>query len=272
MARAQSFVERMWERMFWIVGTVQQGAGIAAQVKLLLGGIWFLINDAWKSSLCFTARIEQFGRSLPFEFADLGDYGLVHEIFLSDAYDRPLPHTVHTVFDLGANVGVSALYFRLRHPDAIIHCFEPDPDNVARLQRNADLLSQTHVHDFAVWSARETLTFYVDPHRGSSSSAFAVRSRQNAVSVEACTLTDAFDEAGVEQVGLLKVDVEGAEEEVLTAFDDYDRIRALHGEVHGDRCDAEAVLQTVKVNFDCVDVTPMDLDARWYVAAYQDGR
>lgn len=261
----------MQDRLHWILGTVRQGADTASQVKLLLGGLWFLINDSWKTPLRFTARIEQFGRSLPFQFADLSDYGLICELFLSDAYDRPLPHDVETIFDLGANVGVSALYFRLRYPDATIHCFEPDPRNVRRLRTNAALIGQTRVYDVAVWSGRETLSFYVDPHRGTGSSPVTSRSRQQEIRVDARPLADAFPAAGVEQVDLLKMDVEGAEEAILTTFHDYDRVRAIRGEVHGDLCDARAVLHAIESHFDHVDVLPMDIDDRWYVAAHQNG-
>ena len=267
MGRYSSFLGRLKTRFSWILFTTQQGADFPSMVKLFLGGVWFLVNDSWKSRLRFTAHIKRFGRVRPFQFADLGDYGLVREIFRSDTYNKTLPHDVNTIFDLGANVGVATLYFRLLYPDATIHSFEPDPKNVSRLRKNAELLGNAHVHEIAVWSSRTTLSFHADPHRGSSSSVYASRSRQEEIRVEACSLSEAIHVTGAETVDLLKFDVEGAEGEIFTSSAQLDRVRALSGEVHGDLCDAEAVLTTIKENFEDVEVVPMEIQGRWYVSA-----
>jgi len=271
MLRWQSFIDRLWERVRWIWDTTRLGGDLSSKAKLLFGGIWFLLNDSWKSRLQFTARIQRFGRVLPFQFSDLGEYGLICEIFSADTYERETLQQADVIFDLGANVGVSALYFRLRFPEATIHCFEPDPTNLRRLRANAQLLGQVQIHDFAVWRTRTSLSFHVDPHRGSSSSAYASHSRQEEVSVSARPLTDAFDAAGVSSVDLLKFDVEGAEEKIFDAFDEFGRVHAVTGEVHGDYCDAETVLQAIRSNFDKVDITPMGIERRWYVNARRNG-
>src|SRR5688572_10979739 len=37
--------------------------------------------------------------------------------------------SVHTIFDVGANVGVTATRYAHLFPDATIHCFEPFPES-----------------------------------------------------------------------------------------------------------------------------------------------
>ena len=43
---------------------------------------------------------------------------------------------IHTVVDFGSNIGLSALYFLTRTPDARCYLFEPLPMNIERLRRN----------------------------------------------------------------------------------------------------------------------------------------
>jgi FkbM family methyltransferase len=269
MRALASFVRRVWDRLGWIVGTAQLGATASARLKLVLGGLWFFVNDSWKSSLQFTAPIEQFGRSLPFRFEDLGDFGLFCEIFRTTAYADLLPDTADVVVDLGANVGVSALYFRLRYPRATLYCFEPDPANLRRLRAQAAAWGEMHVRNVALWSSDDTLTFYTDPHRGSRSAVSPTHDRQQTTRVPARTLATVLEEEGITEVDVLKFDIEGAEEQALVPFRQFERIRTLCGEVHADLCDAEAVFETIYTHYETVERTPMDIDGRWYVTARQ---
>lgn len=267
MTRVTDFLHRVQERIGWIMGTVRLSANLSSGVKLLLGGLWFFVNDSWKSGLRFTAEIEQFGRSLPFRFEDMGDFGLFCELFRSGAYEGFWPEKADVIFDLGANVGVAALYFRLRYPGATIHCFEPDPENVRRLRLQAAVLGDVRIHEEALWSSKGTLNFYIDPHRGSCSSVWPASGRQRTVQVQTRTLDSVLEEENIEVVDLLKFDIEGAEEEVLTASDRLGQIHVLYGELHADLCDAGAVLKTLNAHFDVVETTPMAVEQRSYVTA-----
>jgi FkbM family methyltransferase len=267
MSTVRDFFHRLRDRLGWILGTAQLGADLSSQAKLLLGGFWFFINDSWKSNLRFAAEIEQFGRSLPFYFEDIGDFGLFCEIFRSEAYEQSLPEKANVIFDLGANVGVAALYLRLRYPESAIYCFEPDPSNVRRLRNQAVMTGNIRVYNVALWSSNESLSFYVDPHRGSLSSVSSVHDRQQKINVEARTLDSLLQEENIREIDLLKFDIEGAEEEVLTTFDCYDKVNALFGELHADFCDADAVFRTLDAHFDAVRTTPLEIDDRWYVTA-----
>ena len=40
------------------------------------------------------------------------------------------------IFDAGANVGISALWFLAQHPEARLHCFEPEGENFRLLEAN----------------------------------------------------------------------------------------------------------------------------------------
>jgi len=264
-----SFFSRIKERFDWVKDvSVHMAADPSSKIKLFLGGIWFILNDTWKSKLSFTATVSYFGRSSLFYFDDLSDYGLFCEIFIDSPYSPEKYEDVSTIFDLGANVGVSALYFRLLYPHAHIHSFEPDPANVEQLKQNAKYLGDITIHENAVGGENGEISFYVDPHRGSSSSTQKLRDRQQEIKVETKTLDSLLEELALDKIDILKFDIEGSEEKVFTGFESYDKIRMIFGEIHGDLCDADATVSILKNNYRNIQLYPLDIDDRWYIRAH----
>ena len=58
----------------------------------------------------------------------------LNEVFCREDYRAP--RDVRVVVDLGANIGLSALYFLTRNPAVRCHLCEPNPTNVERMRRN----------------------------------------------------------------------------------------------------------------------------------------
>src|SRR6185436_1504795 len=70
------------------------------------------------------------------------------------------PGAVRTVLDIGANVGVTALYFARLFPNAAIYAFEPAPDNFAILQKNVANCARIRAFNFALDASDATLDLY----------------------------------------------------------------------------------------------------------------
>jgi FkbM family methyltransferase len=71
------------------------------------------------------------------------DLDVLREIFVDQAYGPPpeidailSANEQPRIVDLGANIGLFGLWTLGRWPSALIHSFEPDPDNLAILERN----------------------------------------------------------------------------------------------------------------------------------------
>ena len=143
--------------------------------------------------------------------------------------ERILRHGM-TAFDVGANIGLYTLLFaRCVGVDGAVHAFEPDPENLRRLRVNLVLneLENVRVTPSAVYSEPGTVTLYKFPpslnawhslgrptlpdpfHPGRTTSPVAEQR------VEATTLDTHCDRHGIERIDLLKIDVEGAELDVL---------------------------------------------------------
>lgn len=67
----------------------------------------------------------------PSNFVSLG---LLWEIFVEEVYY--LESSVERIYDLGANIGLSAVYFHLLNPSAELVCIEPLEENLHILERN----------------------------------------------------------------------------------------------------------------------------------------
>jgi FkbM family methyltransferase len=147
---------------------------------------------------------------------------------------------VRTVLDIGANAGISAVYFAAHFPHAEVHAFEPDPGNCELLRLNAQACGRIHVHPFALGASDGELTLYGSDEAinfgGFSAHAVGVnpaRSRKVPMRHAGRCLA----ELGIGSIDLLKIDTEGAEWDILTAVDPavLGQTRVIMGELHGTR-------------------------------------
>jgi FkbM family methyltransferase len=141
------------------------------------------------------------------------------EVFLEDDYrisNVELGEQARVVLDVGANIGVFSLAAAKRFPGAAIYAFEPNPDAYSRLVRNLDVneAGNTRPVNRAVHSICDTIGFSAE---GSTTS--GVVTDGGSLTVQSVTLDEFCSNNEIGRVGLLKIDVEGAEVEVLKGAD-----------------------------------------------------
>ena len=168
------------------------------------------------------------GRRLRMAVRDVPDLATIGEVLLDELYDVPGLDDVRVVVDLGSHIGSSIVFFRVRHPGAEIHGFEPDPRTFAALEANVGALEGTTIDPRAVTGADGEATFHCSPYSLASSLVGAGRP----VAVRTVSLDTLMDELGLDRIDLLKLDVEGAEYDVLAATERLGSIRAICGELH----------------------------------------
>lgn len=160
------------------------------------------------------------------------DIYIWREIFLYGIYDYPYERIVDVavVVDLGANSGLAGAYFQDRFPDVVLICVEPLVENTSMIRRQAaDRGAAWSIEEKAIGPRRGSVTFYGSewwssgtmvpgvaqarhsrPNRMESS--FALPPRE----VPTTTMDDVLAPLGGRRVSILKVDIEGAEEALLT--------------------------------------------------------
>lgn len=123
-----------------------------------------------------------------------------------------------TVFDVGANIGLSALEFaRNAGPSGKVFAFEPHPDTAARLRANLERNGVTNVEivQSAVGAELGTITFNESADATLSSATLVPRNLVRSFDVPLTTVDKAWADAGKPVVSAFKIDVEGGELAVL---------------------------------------------------------
>lgn len=139
----------------------------------------------------------------------------VRELFIEEIYkfrtDNPEPF----IIDCGAHIGMSILYFKLNYPEARIIAFEPDEHNYNLTKKNLESWGFQNVELIrkAVWVHNETISFNQTNDMGSS---IVTDSSSAAIQIPAARLRDYLNQ----KVDFIKLDIEGAEYEVVQDCDD----------------------------------------------------
>jgi FkbM family methyltransferase len=177
-----------------------------------------------------TVSITAFGHSARCTITHLPHLRLLEAIFLDGDYAVEPLHEPHTIVDLGSNIGLSILYFRLRFPAARIIGVEPDPIAFGLLRHNIARLANVTVLHAAVSDRDGSTTLWSAP--GATASALEhTHDAQRPVEVPVRTLERVLDDAGVDRVDILKLVVEGSEFKALRSLSDLRRLDAITGEV-----------------------------------------
>jgi FkbM family methyltransferase len=170
--------------------------------------------------------------------------------------------TGDTVLDVGANVGVAAAFFAEECGAGTVHSFEPVRPIYEVLRENLQAFPACIPHEYGLGSAsgRVSITYYpndwaisglyADPEAERATVKRAMlnlgvseteaegrlrdRFETETFDCELKTLSDALEAESIEQIDLLKIDVEKAELDVLAGIEDADwpRIRQLAAELH----------------------------------------
>lgn len=216
----------------WSIGSL--GASVTQRIKIfsLLLLHSFLVHAGITRPVSFSLRIVFGGINLTLYFPSIADLYLLEEIFMHKIYT--INSTVHqpkTIFDLGGNIGISALFFSICFPKAVIHVFEPDPATFLILEKNITGREHMYAHNFAIADTDGVVDFYTHKTNRQSSSLFP-RGNSIKISVSAKTLETVVRDLDIQCVDLLKFDIEGAEFALFKNLPPQFRAGVIIGEVH----------------------------------------
>ncbi len=133
------------------------------------------------------------------------------EICLKEIYRFHSKNAAPFILDCGANIGLSVIYFKQLYPKAQIVAFEPDPTVFSALVENIQSFELREVTALqkAVWKSETAVAFEPDGSVGGRIA--SANSNISRIEVPTVRLHDWLDRP----VDMLKLDIEGAEYEVL---------------------------------------------------------
>lgn len=217
-----------------------------SELKLLLrSGSWSLTRSSHQAFVP-GAPLQQYrwnGHNIHYR-PGTSDAHLIYGILLKKGkkaeYRLPEKLSPKVILDIGANVGISSIYFANRFPQASIYAIEPMPENFEVLKRNAEgrritpinvgLDAQDGQRDLILSPAESNfggLSFY---QRGAAPDA-------RRVTVTTRNPANLLRKLGIKNVDMIKIDTEGAEYPILTAFDPelLKEVTWITGELHGEQ-------------------------------------
>lgn len=181
------------------------------------------------------------GKSIPVRVRGKSiDLELIQLILREESeYRLPVSLQPRVIFDVGANIGITALYFACVYPEARIFCFEPLPDNVELLQYN----TASFADRITIIPKGLSDRIGAFPYRRSNDPAnlggggfhCVSHNHNQTLQLPVTTASHVCRELGVRKVDVFKIDTEGAELAVLKGIapEILDQVSVLIGELHG---------------------------------------
>jgi FkbM family methyltransferase len=147
------------------------------------------------------------------------------EIFIYDMYPLRLSKPDPVIVDIGANIGCFSLYAHLRYPQAKIYSVEADPavykvaaENIA----SNGLADHINLKNLALSSSDGIIALFQSEVSGWSSLYDAMGARQGRkIEVESLSLTSFCRKTGITEIDFLKIDIEGAEYDLIMGDPDF---------------------------------------------------
>ena len=191
------------------------------------------------------------------------DVRVFREVIAHEAYRDALAgmvggRTDPWIIDAGANVGLSTLYIKSRFPNARVVALEPDRDNVEQMRWHLanNGCGDVRVVEAALWPERTRLRFV---GAGESLPSWGLRVEPGEDGpVAALSPMDLIREHGIDQVDLLKLDVEGSEFPLFSAPDAATwlaRVRSIIAEFHPEFGNTYRIVEVlIRAGFDVRDL------------------
>jgi FkbM family methyltransferase len=140
------------------------------------------------------------------------DLWALQQVLIRREYECTFAGNPKVIIDGGANIGTASIFYANRYPEARIYAVEPDPSNFMMLRKNT--LNYPAVT--AVWGALWNKESSVKVAPPEAFTHWGVRVVENGGTVPSFTISSLMRSYALEFVDILKLDIEGAECEVLS--------------------------------------------------------
>jgi FkbM family methyltransferase len=166
------------------------------------------------------------------------DVRVFNQIFIKNEYKFDVNRDPEFIIDAGANIGLASIYFANQFPNARILAIEPEKENFEILVKNTEAYPNIQPVLGALWGERAEVEV-VD--RGLGNWGFMIEApsddqtlpESSHQKVQAMTVDMILERYGIQQVSILKLDIEGAELEVFRNSSSWiDRVDSLIIELH----------------------------------------
>lgn len=213
-----------------------------------------LLRLGWLPGYNRLRQVNLRGGTIHYRF-NRGDLQSLREVMLENVYACELPFKPRTVLDLGANIGLASLWFSKRiqpgqaqaNQGPLVLGVEPVPENAAVAEIN---FRENHIPGEVVRAAvgQRSGEAWFEARAESNLGRLSNEGTHGAgIRVPVVGIRDLLDRFPTGQVDLVKMDIEGGEEELLSRDTDWlAKVKALMVEWHDDRADSRPLIRNVE--------------------------
>ena len=185
------------------------------QRRLGVDGSYFLkCLDKIAENEVFQFNVEGYNKPL-FLRNKTSDIATFYHCIFDEEYDIALDFTPELIIDLGANIGLTSLYFNKVYPKAKIIAIEPEVSNFDILMKNVNQIDQIKPINAAIWDKDIDLVLLDEGHGHYGYTVFENKENKSGTVVKCITLASVLNKFQVDKIDVLKVDIEGAERELF---------------------------------------------------------
>jgi FkbM family methyltransferase len=146
----------------------------------------------------------------------------INEIFQEHTYsimklnnqNKPL-----NIIDVGANIGLFAIYMKCLNPENVIHCFEPSPSTFRLLKKNVGNIKGINIYPYGLFNSEGVATMYLNNDNTGENSIKATSSEsqdiKEMITIPLKETNSEFDKLNITALNVLKIDTEGCEADIL---------------------------------------------------------
>jgi FkbM family methyltransferase len=142
------------------------------------------------------------------------DVHTFYDIFTNHEYDIDFGFTPETIIDCGANTGLVTVFYKSKYPESKIIAIEPESSNFEMLFKNTASFKNVHCLQNAVWG-NEGFIEISDPGFGNWGFMTSETENESDTSVKTVTIDSIMQKFELQNIDVLKIDIEGAEKEVF---------------------------------------------------------
>lgn len=145
-----------------------------------------------------------------------------------------LPVQPDVIFDIGANIGITAILLSKKYPFSTIYSFEPEAENYSILLKNVEGIDRIKTFNFGLSNRDAKAALMKSAMEGNFGgyTMFDKGAGEIHQEIEIRAISDFMQSQGIEKIDLIKIDCEGAEYDILTSLDLTD-VTWIEGECHG---------------------------------------
>ena len=159
------------------------------------------------------------------------DSRVFKKIFIDLEYNFPLDHDVKTIIDVGANVGLSAVFFAVKYPNSTIIAVEPELSNFDLLKKNT--AGFPNIKPVLGGISNNSGFYRIKNDQGDHWNFMLENANETTSSGKFYTIDEVMKEYNIASIDFLKIDIEGGEDVLFkNNYSWLSKVGALSIELH----------------------------------------